>query len=127
MRLSRHHLVVWLTCAAVAAAIAVRACHTYNQFAGTDKTAAHVAAIAFAMLGGPLVGPFANSGQFGWTPGLLAWEVLLLVGVAVSLLPFLVVKDRPGTVVRFLAWSGYLTACAAWFGSAIVSLGMFLS
>lgn len=127
MRLSRHHLIAWLAFAAVAATIAAYGCYNYNQFAGTDKTPLHRAAIAVAVLAGPLVGPFANDGSLGGTPGVLMWTVLLLLGLSASLTPFVFVKRPVSHIVHLLAWCGYLAACLAWYGSAIISLGIFLS
>lgn len=118
---------MWLACAALTATVAVRACLLYNEFAGTDKSPQHIAAIAVGVLAGPLVGPFANSGTLGAPPGTILLTAGLLVVVGASLLPFAVGVDRVSPWLRALAWCGYGAACVAWFGAAIVSLGIFLS
>jgi hypothetical protein len=128
IRLSRWHLIVWMTFWAIAAAIAERGCNTYNSLAGTAKTPQHIAAIAVGVITGPMVGPFANSGAFSGGPsGVKIYSVLLLLGLFASLSPFMFIKRRVSRLVHFLAWCGYLTACVVWFGSAILSLGHFLS
>ncbi len=127
MRLSRWHLIVWLSFWVIAAAIAERACNTYNSLAGTAKTPQHVAAIVVGVVIGPEIGPFANSGTFGAGPSAVTIYSVLFFGLFASLSPFIFVKQRVSTIVHFLAWGGYLAACVAWFGSAVLSLGHFLS
>lgn len=119
-------MIVWAAFAAIAAVIAVRACLVYNDFAGTDKTPLHVAAIAIGVMAGPCVGPFANSGTLGIPPRVMAWTVVLLLVLGLSLAPFVVVTRHVPPLCRGLAWCGYVAACSAWFGSAILSLGIFL-
>lgn len=119
----RYHLIVWV----VFWAIAERACHNYNAVAGTAKTPQHIAAIAVGVVIGPKIGPFANSGTFSGGPsGVMIYSVLFL-GLFASLFPFVFVKRQVSRFVHLLAWCGYLAACATWFGSAILSLGHFLS
>lgn len=127
MRLSRYHLIVWVVYWAIAAAIAERTCQTYNSVAGTAKTPQHIAAIAVGVVIGPKIGSFANSGTFGGGPSGGTIYSVLFVGLFASLSPFVFVKRRVSRLVYFLAWGGYLAACLAWFGSAILSLGHFLS
>lgn len=127
MRLSRYHLIAFVSFAAIAATIAVRACLIYNEFAGTDKTPLHIAGIALGVLMGPMTGPFANSGEMGGPPMLILWTAILFVGLLATLTPFVFVRTRVSLAMHVLAWCGYLLACLAWFGSSIVSLGHYLS
>lgn len=127
MRLSRYHLIVFVSFAAIAATIAVRACLIYNEFAGTDKTPLHIAAIALGVVMGPMTGPFANSGEIGGPPLLILWTVILFVGLLATLSPFAFIKRQVSPGLHVLAWGGYLLACLAWFSSSIVSLGHYLS
>lgn len=127
MRLSRWHLIVWITFWAIAAAIAERGCNTYNSLAGTAKTPQHIAAIVVGVVIGPEIGPFASSGTFGGGPSAVTIYAVLFLGLFASLSPFIFVKKRVSLIVLSLAWCGYLAACVAWFGAAILSLGHFLS
>ncbi len=127
MHLSRWHVIVWLLSWAIAGAIAERGCATYNSLAGTAKTPQHVAAIVVGVVIGPKIGPFANSGTFGAVPSAVTIYSVLFSCLFASLSPFIFVKQRVSKSVHFLAWGGYLAACVAWFGSAILSLGHFLS
>lgn len=65
MRLSWYHLIAFVSFAAIAATIAVRACLIYNEIAGTDKTPLHIGTIALGVVMGPMTGPIANSGEMG--------------------------------------------------------------
>lgn len=127
MRISRWHFIVWISLWAIAAAIAERGCNTYNSLAGTAKTPQHIAAIVMGVVIGPEIGPFANSGTFGGGPSAVTIYAVLFLGLFASLLPFIFVKKRVSLIVHSLAWGGYLAVCVAWFGSAILSLGHFLS
>ena len=127
LRLSRYHILVWVSFWVIAALIAERGCATYNSIAGTAKTPQHIAAIAVGVVIGPKIGPFASSGTFeGGPSGAMIYTVLVL-GLFLSLCPFVFVKTRVSRIVHFLAWCGYIAACGAWFGSAILSIGHFLS
>jgi len=127
LRLSRYHIIVWVSFWMISAAIAERGCATYNSLAGTAKTQQHIAAIAVGVVIGPKIGPFASSGTFeGGPSGVMIYTVLFL-GLFASLSPFVFVKMRVSRIVHFLAWCGYIAACVAWFGSAIISIGHFLS
>ncbi len=68
MRLSWYHLIAFVSFAAIAATIAVRACLIYNEIAGTDKTPLHIGTIALGVVMGPMTGPIANSGEMGGPP-----------------------------------------------------------
>jgi hypothetical protein len=127
LRLSRYHLIVWVACWVIAAALAERACHNYNAVAGTAKTPQHIAAIAVGVVIGPKIGLFANSGTFSGGPSAVMIYSVLFLGLFASLSPFVFVKRQVSRFVHLLAWCGYLAACVAWFGSSILSIGHFLS
>ena len=127
MRLSRWHLIVWMAFWAIAAAIAERGCNTYNSLAGTAMSPQHITAIVVGVVIGPEIGPFASSGNFDGGPSLVTIYSVLFLCLFASLSPFVFVKKRVSLIVLSFAWSGYLAACVAWFGAAILSLGHFLS
>ena len=127
LRLSRYHLVIWILIWAIAAAMAQRGCNTYNSIAGTDKTPQHIAAISVGVVMGPKIGPFASSGTFDGGPSWVSIYTVLFLGLFASLSPFVFVKTRVSRIVHTLAWCGYTAACVAWFGSAVLSIGHFLS
>lgn len=130
LRLTWWHLGLWLALAVVAGVISLRACLRYNDVAGTDKSSAHIAVIAAAVLAGPLVGPVANphhSNPFH-IPLKLVVITLALAGVqGLALAPFLVVKRAVSTALFGAAWAGFIAASVLWFGAAMVSLGFYLS
>ncbi|MCA8989147.1 MAG: hypothetical protein KDA78_15985, partial [Planctomycetaceae bacterium] len=127
LQLSRYHLLIWMMCWAIAALIAVRACQTYNQIAGTPKTPLHITAIAVGVIAGPMIGPFANSGSIDGPIWVSLLSLILLLVLCAALIPFLVIRGRVSRVVQILVWFGYFTACLAWYSFAILSLGYFLS
>jgi len=130
LRLTWVHLGLWLGLALVAGGISLRACLRYNEVAGTDKSPAHIAAITFGVLAGPLVGPVANphhSNPFQVPPTVVVATVLLLGAQVLALAPFVRVKRAVSTAVFAAAWAGFITVTGLWFGAALVSLGIFLS
>ncbi len=129
LRLTWWHLGLWLGLAVVAGGLSLQACLRYNDVAGTDKTPAHIAVIAAAVLAGPLVGPVANpdASPFKLPPKVIAATLGLLVVQGLALLPFLVVKRAVSTPAFVVAWAGFILAAGIWFGAALVSLGIFLS
>ncbi len=127
LRLTRWHLIVWLTLAIVAATIAVRACFVYNHLAGTDKSPRHIAVIASAVLVGPMIGSVANPGTLYGPSWLIACTAALLAGLALSICPFLFVKRQVTPLACWFAWCGYMSMALLWFSSSILSLGYFLS
>lgn len=126
LRLSFWHLGLWLGLAACAAGVAVSACLRYNEVAGTDKTPAHIACIAVAVMAGPMVGPVANPGSTGFRPQTLGLTAGLASVLLVSLSPFVLRKAPVSKPIFAVAWAGFLLASVIWFFGALVSLGVYL-
>lgn len=127
LSLTGSHLKLWVAVAALAVAVAVSACLSYNQIAGTDKTPLHIAAVAVAMSLGPMVGPVANGGLSGGWVGMVPWTAALLVGVTASLAPFAFAGRPVRPTAYWLAWAGYLMMTLLWFASAVLALAFALS
>jgi hypothetical protein len=126
LRLTFLHLGLWLGLAMASAVIAVLACLRYNEVAGMDKTLPHIAAIATAVLAGPLVGPVANPDGGGHVRA-IGLTAVMACSVLGSLAPFVFVK-RPVSKLAFgFAWAGFILVSVVWFLSALVSMGMYLS
>ena len=130
LRLTWRHLGLWLGLAVVAGGISLRACLRYNEVAGTDKSLAHIAAITVGVLAGPLVGPVANPSQSNplrVSPSVVTATVLLLGAQVLALAPFVLVKRAVSSAVFAAAWAGFIVVAGLWFGTALVSLGIYLS
>ncbi|MCD6052041.1 MAG: hypothetical protein K0Q55_3459 [Verrucomicrobia bacterium] len=126
LHLTRWHLVIWLSLALLAAAGAVSSCLSYNQVAGTDKTPGHIARIATAVVIGPMAGPVANPAATDLRIFTRILTMILLGIMLLSTLPFILMK-KPVTKGYFiLAWGSFVVTSAAWFFSALVSIGMHL-
>lgn len=127
LRLTYWHLGIWLLLAALAGGAAVRTCLVYNSIAGTDKTPGHIALIAAAMMGGPMVGPIANPAATGIRSFTFGLTLALFCGILLTLSPFVFVKRHVSTAVWTAAWSGFLVATCLWYLAALLSLGIHLS
>ncbi len=127
MKLTRWHLVVWFSLAAIAASVAVWACIRYNEVAGTDKTPDHIALIAAGVITGPMVGPIANPAATSERPVTMSITAVLCGGLLLSILPFRFVKRPVSRTIRALSWTGFVVMSAVWFLAALVSLGVYLS
>lgn len=125
LRLTRWHGVLWLAMGCTAAWMARDICLNYNQIAGTDLTAPHIARICFAVFFGPLTGPIANPGANEWA---LAWRwaIPLLVIQLASLGPFLICRKPVHPGLSVTAWLAFSGASGMWFFGALLSLGLFL-
>lgn len=127
MRFTRYHLLLWGVLWILSGLIAIRVCITYNEIAGTDKTPQHIAAIAIGTVFGPMVGPFANSGNIGAPISVLVWTGALIATLVASALPFVWPQRPVARWIHGVAWCGFFVASAVWFGAAIFSLGYYLS
>ncbi len=127
LRLSVWHVVIWCALALLMAATAVYACQEYNVIAGTDKTPAHIARIALAVVTGPWVGPVANPGANDVNEALWIATVVLIGLQLLSLVPFVVLRRPVSTLTAASAWLCFFGATVLWFVSAGLSLGHHLS
>lgn len=128
LRLRLGHLGIWLTVGFTAIGINIWTCLQYNVVAGTDLTKAEIAKVAVATLAGTLAGPVANPGAGAEEANVALWKgAELLFFVAISLIPFVLVRRPVSTFPALFAWCGFAVACILWNLGAIISLAVFLS
>lgn len=128
LRLRLAHLGIWLAVGSVAIGINIWTCLQYNVVAGTDLTKGEIAKVAVATLAGTLAGPVANPGAGADEANIALWKgVELLFFVAISLIPFALVRRPVSTIPALIAWIGFAVACILWNLGAIISLAVFLS